>query len=275
VGSLWGSGGAIRYRAWVTAVEKAGAQWRVRTADGEEYVARSVVANVPAATLAELGGEVLPRAFVRRASPQEQPWGAVMLFAALDARDLPGPLPCYEQTLARYDTGLEEANSCFVSLLPPEQERFPHVARLTVSTHTRVEPWWAPRSDDEYAARKARFGERLLAAAEAAVPDVRRRILFSEVATPRSFRRWTGRPDGRVGGVPQTRAHANFAARSHRVGVPGLYICGDTVFPGQGTIGVTLSGINAGREAHVHAARASARAVAVSLPPTDAAAEVR
>ena len=67
-------------------------------------------------------------------------------------------------------------------------------------------------------------------------------------ATPRTFARFTGRPDGRVGGLPQTREWANFRALSHRSGQPGLYLVGDTVFPGAGTIGVTLSGLNAYRE---------------------------
>ena len=277
IGSLESNGGAIRYRAWADVVERDGALWRVTTADGEEYRARSVVANVPAANLARLAGAALPGAFRRRAEAGEQAWGAVVLYAAIDARDLAGTFPRYHQTLERYGEPLEEGNSCFVSVLPPEQPRFPNVARVTVSTHTRVEPWWTTSGREEYAAMKHQLAERLVAAAEAAVPDVRRRIIFSEVATPRSFQRWTGRIDGRVGGVPQTRDRANFAARSHRVGLPGLYICGDTVFPGQGTIGVTLSGINAGRDARAHARamRASRWARALSLARTGGEAEVR
>ena len=276
VGSLEAHGGRIRYRAWVDELTRDGPPWRVKTADGEEYRARSVVANLPAANLATLGAASLPGAFRRRARADEQGWGAVVLYAAVDARDLSGPFPRYEQTLERYDAPLDEGNSCFVSLFEPEQPRFPDVARVTVSTHTRVERWWNTPSQEGYAAMKAHLAEGLLAAAELAVPDLRRRLIFSEVATPRSFSRWTGRTEGRVGGVPQTRAHANFFARSHRVGVPGLYICGDTVFPGQGTIGVTLSGINAARDAvaHARALRASGRAVGVSLARTDREAEV-
>jgi hypothetical protein len=52
---------------------------------------------------------------------------------------------------------------------------------------------------------------------------------------------------GLVGGLRQDRWRALFGALSHRTGLSGLYRCGDTVFPGQGTIGVTLSGVNAWR----------------------------
>ena len=253
VRSLTTRGGSIRFRSWVRSLAPADGLWHATTAAGERLLARAVVANLPAANLAELLGPHCPPVFARRARTADDGWGAAMLYVAIDAVDLPDQLPGYHQTLARYDAPLEDGNSCFVSVFPPEQTGRPGVGCLTVSTHTRVEPWWGLTDRDAYAERKAAYGERLLAAAEIALPEIRRRIRFSEVATPRSFWRWTGRHEGRVGGVPQTRAHANFAALSHRVGPPGLFICGDTVFPGQGTIGVTLSGINAYRDASAHA----------------------
>ena len=56
-----------------------------------------------------------------------------------------------------------------------------------------------------------------------------------------------------VGGIAQTPAWANFRAISHRGGAPGLYFVGDTVFPGAGTIGVTLSGLNVYRDVYAAA----------------------
>jgi len=40
-----------------------------------------------------------------------------------------------------------------------------------------------------------------------------------------------------------------FAAPSHRSDLTGLFLAGDTVFPGQGTLSVTISGFNAARTA--------------------------
>jgi hypothetical protein len=73
--------------------------------------------------------------------------------------------------------------------------------------------------------------------------------------TPRTFHRYTRRAEGAVGGLPQTLAHANFAAASHRTDVPGLFLAGDTVFPGQGTLGVAISGYVAARSAARYGAR--------------------
>jgi phytoene dehydrogenase-like protein len=108
-------------------------------------------------------------------------------------------------------------------------------------------------------ARTQRLGARRLRAAEQAIPGLRSAARFSEVATPRSFARWTGRHEGRVGGLAQTLADANLQAQSHRTGLPGLFVCGDSTFPGQGTIGVTLSGIIAARSAVRHVRTATPR----------------
>ena len=249
VQALSARGGTIRYRSWVRSLRRRDELWVAETAEGERYRARAVVANVPPSNLVGLLGDEAPSRLTRRATRDDVGWGAVVLHAAIERRGLDGPWPRYHQTVADPAAPLEEGNGSFVSLYLAEDSRRPDVVPLTVSTHTRVEPWLDATDRAAYVERKYAYADRLLAAAEVAVPDIRARLRFAEVATPRSFLRWTGRHRGRVGGLPQTRAHANFAALSHRVGPPGLFICGDTVFPGQGTIGVTLSGINAARDA--------------------------
>jgi phytoene dehydrogenase-like protein len=67
------------------------------------------------------------------------------------------------------------------------------------------------------------------------------------MATPHTFARYTGRRRGLVGGLPQSPAIER--AFTQRTPIRGLYLCGDTTFPGQSTVGATLSGINAARSA--------------------------
>lgn len=263
VGALELRGGSCRLRSWARQIERKGGLWGVTTSGGDCLLTRSIVANLPTANLATMLQGEPPPTLVRAVHQRVQPWGAVVLYAALDMTDLPGPFPRYHQLVESHDGSLEDGGSCFVSLFGPEQERFPTTARLTVSTHTRVDQWWRLPDRPAYQDRKAELGERLLTAVERVLPDIRRRITFSEVATPRSFWRWTGRHEGRVGGVPQSLGCANLRAQSHRTGLPGLYQCGDSVFPGQGTLGVTLSGLNAARDAAGHA-RASRRSVPMS-----------
>jgi C-3',4' desaturase CrtD len=249
VSALQWRGGAIRYHSWVRQVGRSGELWHVTTADGERFTGRAVVSNLPTANLRSLL-DGPPGTRLERASHQYvQPWGAVVLYAALDAAGLAGPLPQYHQLVERYDATLEDGGSCFLSVFGPEGNRHPNTARLTVSTHTRVDRWWHLPNRLAYQEAKAVIGERLLNAVERVLPDVRRRIRFAEVSTPRSYWRWTGRHEGRVGGVPQALRYANLRAQSHRTGLDGLYQCGDSIFPGQGTIGVTLSGLNAAYDA--------------------------
>ncbi|MGE3908787.1 MAG: phytoene desaturase family protein [Chloroflexota bacterium] len=247
--ALTDRGGRCHYRAWVRSLERTGDTWAVITADGDRHLARSVIANLPPSSVIELLAPGTDASLSKASPRHRQPWGAVVLYAALDATDFPGVLPRYHQVVGEYGAPLEDGGSCFVSMFGPEQARFPNTVRLTVSTHTRVEPWWNLPDEAAYQAQKADIGERLLAAVERILPDVRRRITFSEVSSPRTFWRWIGRPEGRVGGVPQTPRTANLLARTHRTSSPGLLLCGDSIFPGQGTIGVTLSGINAARDA--------------------------
>ncbi|MCA9600932.1 MAG: FAD-dependent oxidoreductase, partial [Myxococcales bacterium] len=65
--------------------------------------------------------------------------------------------------------------------------------------------------------------------------------------TPVSFQRFTRRPHGMVGGFPQTSI---WRARGPRTGVANVHLVGDSVFPGQSTAGVTLSGLRVARQVH-------------------------
>jgi phytoene dehydrogenase-like protein len=243
------SGGQVQYRTPIRTLRRDRASWTATTTDGDQIQTRSVVANVPAPSLVKLLGEAAPARLAAASARRPGPWGAVVVYAAVDPAALGGELPRYHQVVARFGGALDDGGSCFVSVFGPDTVGVGGAARVTISTHTRVEPWLALGDRREYRERKQRLGERMLTAAERAVPNLRQHLRFFEVATPLSFRRWIDRSDGRVGGVPRTPGLSNLLDLSHRVGLPGLFLCGDSVFPGQGTVGVTLSGINASRAA--------------------------
>lgn len=77
-----------------------------------------------------------------------------------------------------------------------------------------------------------------------------RKVLFFEVGTPQTFAHYTGRPEGRVGGFPSTLANFLFRAppsfsTTHTNSV--IALAGDSVFPGQGVIATSLSGVLAAK----------------------------
>ena len=115
---------------------------------------------------------------------------------------------------------------------------------LTISTHTRLAPWWSLHRDnpDCYAERKQRYVEQMLAAGERAIPHLREAADLVLPGTPVTFRRFTRRVDGWVGGYPQTGL---LRAQAPRL-LDGLWMVGDSIFPGQSTAAVALGGLRVG-----------------------------
>jgi phytoene dehydrogenase-like protein len=72
--------------------------------------------------------------------------------------------------------------------------------------------------------------------------------LHQELATPRSFATWTGRPQGIVGGLGQSPANFGPFGLASRTPMRGLWLCGDSIHPGEGTAGVSMSALIACRQ---------------------------
>lgn len=86
---------------------------------------------------------------------------------------------------------------------------------------------------------KASYTERVLAAAEAAIPGLRQTARLILPGTPVTFQRFTRRSRGWVGGLPQTNLTVNFGPRL----ATDLWMVGDSIFPGQSTAAVALGGL--------------------------------
>ena len=239
-------GGQVHYRQRVTRVAKQPAgSYRVETNKGAGFEADTVVFNLPPHDAAALLGEDAPPK-LRQARLPADGWGAFMVYVGLDSAIVPADLPLHHQVLVREPLG--EGNSVFLSLsLPDDPARAPLGQRaLTISTHTALAPWWElfEHRRDEYEARKAAYTERVLAAAEIALPGLRDAARLILPGTPVSFQRFTHRSRGWVGGFPQKSLWAGWAPRIDRA----VWLVGDSVFPGQSTAGVTLSALRVARE---------------------------
>lgn len=71
----------------------------------------------------------------------------------------------------------------------------------------------------------------------------KKNVLSVESATPGAWQFWTRRAYGAVGGYPQYSHIKPWRMKDARLDHQGAYLCGDTVYPGQGIVGVCLSGI--------------------------------
>ncbi len=234
-------GATVLYRERVERIiVKGGRAVAVRTARGLEASADVVVGNLTPWALVRLLGEDAPTRLRRRLARRGATWGAFMLYAGVD-ESVFDSWPSHHQVVMDPRLPLGEGNSVFISASPTEESgRAPRGQRaVTVSTHTAVEPWLSLKRTDvaAYRARKARYASRLLAAAERALPGFAGGVRFRLSATPASFERFTRRADGMVGGFAQTSL---WSAWGPRTPIRGLWMVGDSIFPGQSTAGVTI-----------------------------------
>jgi phytoene dehydrogenase-like protein len=147
----------------------------------------------------------------------------------------------HHQLLQDYTAPLGNGNNMFVSVSAPgDTESAPPGHRaVMISTHCELADWEG-MAPDEYRIRKAEAGERLITLARRVYPELGRRGIVCEVATPRTYERFTSRPRGAVGGVRQSLGNANQRAVPHDLGVPGFWLAGDTTWPGLGTVACVL-----------------------------------
>jgi C-3',4' desaturase CrtD len=68
-------------------------------------------------------------------------------------------------------------------------------------------------------------------------------VEYLHTSGPKSWEKWTGRKWGFVGGYPQFIGIKPWQMKDARHPLKGFYLCGDSVYPGQGIPGVVLSGM--------------------------------
>jgi C-3',4' desaturase CrtD len=235
-GAVRRHGGQVLYRQRVTRVITADGARAIITGKGNTFPADVVLFNLSPWDAAALLDET-PRLAARETPPVDG-WGAFMMYAGVDDSVVPLDAVLHRQVLVRQPFG--EGNSVFVSLsLPDDSLRAPRGQRaVTISTHTRLGPWWQLHESDlaAYEARKQEYTDRVLDAAEIALPGLRRAVRLAIPGTPVSFQRFTHRSGGWVGGFPQTSLTRS---RSPRLAA-GLWLIGDSIFPGQSVLSVAL-----------------------------------
>ena len=245
-GSVLANGGHMHYatRARRILIEQ-GRAVGVET-HGRTFRSPVVISTAPLPDTVNLLGDSSPLSLQQRSQALPEIWGAFTLYLGVSEAALPKDVHSFEQVVDYNEHGLLE--NFLVSISPAwDRARAPEGFRsITISTHVHA-ALWQDLDSDAYHAKKRELAGRILNRLEALWPGFQSSIVHLESGSPRTFERFTLHSLGRVGGVPQTPQHANFNAQHHASGVPGLLLAGETIFPGQGTIGVAVSGFNAYR----------------------------
>ncbi|WP_285224141.1 FAD-dependent oxidoreductase [Frankia sp. Mgl5] len=237
-----GLGGRLRTGCAVSRIDGEPGAYRVSTRRGA-IGARRIVAAVPAATTAAIcaGLPVADRLRAYLERDAQALGGACVVFLGVPEDEVRGQKFTHHQFLQSYDRPLGEGNNMFVSVSEPGDTLSapPGHRAVMISTHTELSEW-VGLDDLEYEQRKKWIGELLVGCARRAYPSLGERAVFAATGTPRSYERFGFRPAGAVGGVRQHLRNTNQHAVPHDLGGPGLWLVGDSTWPGLGTVACVL-----------------------------------
>ena len=204
-------------------------------AAGFRLEARDLVLAIPPQSLPALLGDGLPAAYRRRLEALPDPSGALVLYGAVERHQLPPAVPAHLQ-FSWADPG-----ALFVSISREGDGRAPAgEATVIASVFTPARRWFT-LDRQAYASAKDQALQGMLRGLQQRLGIPVDGWRHRELATPRGFARWTGRPYGFVGGLGQRPGNFGPFGLASRTPLPGLWLCGDAIHPGEGTAGVSLS----------------------------------
>jgi C-3',4' desaturase CrtD len=234
-------GGTLKNGWRVDLIERCDGGYRVATRKGA-ITAAQVVSALPISLTARIAPALVGRRLRRYLRRDEACLGgALVVFLGVPEAEVAGQPFTHHQLLQSYGAPLGDGNNMFVSVSAAGDERSapPGHRAVMVSTHCGLGAWEG-LDRAAYERRKRAAGARLLALARRVYPALGRRPVVYEVATPRTYERYTRRPRGAVGGVMQSLRNSNQRAVPHDLGPPGFWLAGDTTWPGLGTVACVL-----------------------------------
>lgn len=243
--------GDVLMRHPVHSIEKGDAGFTLHSKRNSTFEARQVILNNSVHNLHDtLTEELSSQSYIRpQKETAKKAWGAFIIHGGVDADVFRDTDVLYHQFIdPDHPDDLHNGGQFLLSLSDLEDTRMaPEGKRsFTLSTHTDISPWWeAGNYEDE----KRWMKEKLLRTVDHYFEGFTDQLDLVLPGTPVTFQKWLRRRGGKVGGYAPTGKYSWLTSYSVRTGIPDLYQCGDTVFPGAGTLGVTLSGLMAAKQA--------------------------
>tara|TARA_Y100001970_G_C14258815_1_gene877818 strand:+ start:213 stop:1718 length:1506 start_codon:yes stop_codon:yes gene_type:complete len=184
--------------------------------------------------LLEVNNKIV-RNYLKSIDDLNQPSGAIVFYGAINREKIVNLNSSHYQILS------DTYNSIFISISQEGDGRAPFgEATIIASIFTSVIDWF-DLDKDNYLIQK----QKTLNSITNILSDYFGLLTIDwnhrELATPRGFQRWTNRPMGIVGGLGQSPDLFGPFGLSTRTDVHGLWLCGDSIHPGEGTAGVSQS----------------------------------
>lgn len=237
------NGGVLLLKKKAVAVTTNGLH-SVTTDDGRIFYARNVISNATGWD----NGTLLPgqKEHFEKEYSSLAGWGAFTVYAGVhDSFNDHSSL--YHQIILDTPLPYCGSKSIFLSFSHrDDRSRAPEGYRtLTVSTHVPDPHHWWKISKTEMEDRRSAITNGILTAINAHLPGFERAekpVIMS--GTPVTFAHFTHRKFGQVGGIPHSMHRPLFLWQGWKTKQKGIFLVGDTVYPGQGAPGVILGALN-------------------------------
>lgn len=243
--SISENGGRLLCKRKVIRLSREDGGYLVETESGERYEAPIVYSNIPIWNLPQITNGELKKYFIKESDTYQKAWGAfTMGIVTSDAYE--EGMTLHHQIHLQSPMKFTGANSIFVSMsMKGDIQRAPkHSRTLNVSCHTPTLKWFEIE-ESGYDAIKLDIENEFMNVLSDQLPGFGdSEVLLKFSSTPVTWQNWVHRYQGRVGGIPQSMDRSILDWSKATTPFEGLFLCGDTVYPGQGIPGVTLSGIN-------------------------------
>ncbi|XP_024186431.1 prolycopene isomerase, chloroplastic isoform X5 [Rosa chinensis] len=242
-------GSEILYKANVTGIIlDQGRAVGVRLSDKREFFAKTIISN---ATRWDTFGKLLKEEDLPKEEENFQKLyvkapSFLSIHMGVKYDVLPPDTDCHHFVLEDDWARLEEPyGSIFLSIptildpsLCPEGRHILHIF-----TTSSIEDWEG-LSRKDYEAKKERVADEIISRLEKKLfPGLMSSIVFKEVGTPKTHRRYLAREQGTYGPLPRRTPKGLLGMPFNTTAIDGLYCVGDSCFPGQGVIAVSFSGV--------------------------------
>ena len=221
--------------------------WKVITKKGSknfEYISQDVVYTPPPQGLMknlDRNSEDFSK-YLKKIKSLPEPSGALVFYSALSKDNLKNVSSNHYQIVD------DDLGSLFISFSEDGDGRAPQgEITLIASIFSNINDWQGI-DKDLYLTKKDYFYKKISNVIEKRFEISPENWLHRELATPLSFERWTNRPRGIVGGLGQNPDIFGIFGLSSRTPMRGLWLCGDSIYPGEGTAGVSQSAVMVARQ---------------------------
>lgn len=232
--------GKVLYKKPVVGIRTEDGSYRVDTqfrSQSDSYAAKQIVSAIPINnTLELLAEEKLVKKLKKKVLASERLYSAFSMGLVIPRKE--------EYSCIHYQIHLEEplpiigAKSIFLSLSHPKDEERCGPDELVASVSTHI-----THPEETLIENKEIIEDAIIDVLEKKSFLRRDEIKFYHSSTAHSWKKWTGRSWGFVGGYPQYMSIKPWQMVDARLKTNGLYLCGDSTYPGQGIPGACLSGI--------------------------------